>query len=79
LLEIGAVGRVVDEGQMDRYIVGEFEYTLPHKLSTSTDDLLCLHPCFCQVFSAIYPDDDTRVIYPYGSAADGDDHRIRFR
>lgn len=79
LLEIGAVGRVVDEGQMDRYIIGEFEYTLPHKLSTSTDDNLCLHPSFCQVFSAMYPTEDKRVIYPYGSAANGEDHRSTFQ
>lgn len=78
-LEIGAVGRVMPDGKMDRYIIGEFEYTLPHKLVTSTDDVLCLHPSFCQVFRAIYPVEDKRVIYPYGSAANGEDHRSSFQ
>ena len=78
LMEIGAVGRVVDEGRMDRYIIGHFEYTLPHRLVTGSNDNLCLHPAFCQVFSASYPKDDSRVIYPYGSQADGEDHRDKF-
>ena len=73
LIEVGVVGRVIN--RTDRYIEGMFEYTVPHKLVVSTEDTLCLHPAFCQVFSAIYPEKGGRVVYPYGSDLDGTDYR----
>jgi hypothetical protein len=73
LIEIGVVGRVIN--RTDRYIEGVFEYTVPHKLVVSTEDILCLHPSFCQVFNAIYSDQGEKVVYPYGSDLDGTDYR----
>jgi hypothetical protein len=73
LIEIGAVGKVV--GETERYVRAIFEYTEHHKLVTSTDDELCLHPLFTEVFSA-----KTRLkkaVYPYGSSFDDDDYRNR--
>jgi len=73
LIEIGAVGKVV--GETDRYVRAIFEYTELHKLVTSTDDELCLHPLFTEIFSA-----KTRLkkaVYPYGSSASDDDYRNR--
>lgn len=71
LIEIGAVGRVVSES--DRYVQALFEYTVPHQLVTSTDDGLCIHPLFTEIFSA-----KTKLkkpIYPYGSIIDDPDYR----
>lgn len=76
LIETGIVGRVV--GETDRYIVGRFEYTEPHKLVVSTEDELCLHSVFAEVFSykkGKGKDKDTKTVYPYGSDPDGEDHR----
>ena len=78
LIEIGAVGRVVEESdenttESDRYIQALFEYTVPHQLVTSTDDGLCLHPLFTEIFSA-----KTKLkkpVYPYGSMVDDADYR----
>ena len=71
LIEIGAVGRVVKI--TERYVQAIFEYTVPHQLVTSTDDDLCLHPLFTEIFSA-----KTKLkkpIYPYGSMIDDPDYR----
>jgi hypothetical protein len=71
LTEIGAIGRVV--GETEKYINAVFEYTAHHRLVTSTDDELCLHPLFTEVFSA-----KTRLkksVYPYGSSIDDKDYR----
>ncbi len=72
LIEIGAVGRVKTE--TDRYIVGEFEYTVPHKLVVSSYEKFCLHPIFLEVFSARRIPTD-KPIYPYGSDIEELDHR----
>ena len=72
LIETGIVGRVIDE--TERYIVGRFEYTEPHKLIVSTEDPLCLHPVFAQVFHH-QENSGKKTIYPYGSDPDGEDHR----
>lgn len=72
LIETGIVGRVM--GETERYTIGRFEYTEPHKLVVSSDDLLCLHP----VFATVYKYKRTKVIkpiYPYGTDIDGEDHR----
>ncbi|MGI9646925.1 MAG: AfsR/SARP family transcriptional regulator [Acidimicrobiia bacterium] len=72
LVEIGCLGRVID--RTDRYVEGEFDYTLPTPLFPSAEDDLCLHPLFANVFHARRAPgpDDTRVlaVYPYGSDPD---------
>lgn len=73
LTETGIVGIVI--GETDRYLVGRFEYTMPHKLVTSSSDKLCLHPVFAQVFNFRKRDSGNRAIYPYGSDPDGIDYR----
>lgn len=72
LIECGIVGRVVSE--TDRYIIGRFEYTEPHKLVVGTEDVLCLHPVFAEVFH--FRRNGTRkTVYPYGCDPNGEDHR----
>jgi hypothetical protein len=71
LIEIGAVGKVV--GETEKYIQGSFEYTAHHKLVTCTDDELCLHPLFTEVFSA--KTKLKKTVYPYGSVVDDKDYR----
>lgn len=71
LVEIGAVGRVLDDS--GRYIQAEFEYTTSHKLVTSTDDLLCFHPLFTEIFSAKIR--EKKPVYPYGSRIEDRDYR----
>ena len=69
LLEIGAIGRYVNE--TDLYYEAIFEYTVPHALVTSADDTYCLHP----VFSGIYSSKNSKPVYPYGSKLNDDDYR----
>ncbi len=64
LLEIGCVGRVI--GHTDRYVEGEFDYTLPTPLFPGADDELCLHPLFSRVFRARI-DEGAMPVYPYGA------------
>ena len=71
LIEIGAIGRVLDDA--GRYIQAEFEYTTSHKLVTSTDDMLCFHPLFTEVFSAKIR--EKKPVYPYGSRIEDRDYR----
>lgn len=75
LIEIGAVGKVT--GETNRYILGTFEYTAQHHLITSTDDDLCLHPVFTEVFSAKKPKPgpSARVVYPFGTDIDTQEYR----
>lgn len=72
LIECGIVGRVASE--TDRYIVGRFEYTEPHKLVVGTEDTLCLHPVFAEVFH-FRRVGANKAIYPYGCDPDAEDHR----
>jgi hypothetical protein len=72
LIEMGIVGRVIND--RDRYIQAEFEYTVPHQLVTSTDDMLCIHPLFTEIFAA-KTTHDTRPVYPYGSRIEDSDYR----
>lgn len=74
LIEIGAVGRVLDDS--GRYIQAEFEYTVPHQLVSSTDDMLCIHPLFTEVFSAKIR--EKKPVYPYGSRLEDADYRIDY-
>jgi serine/threonine protein kinase len=72
LLEIGCLGRVV--GYTDRYVEGEFDYTLPTPLFPATEDDLCLHPLFSWLFQAKQNAGDQSSVrlpvYPYGADPD---------
>ncbi|MBI5234515.1 MAG: hypothetical protein HY880_09190 [Deltaproteobacteria bacterium] len=72
LTEMGIVGKVIVE--TDRYFVGKFEYTEPHKLVVSDDDILCLHPVFAEVFS-FKRSGTIKTVYPYGCDPETPDHR----
>lgn len=71
LIEIGCIGRVLDD--QGKYIQGQFEYTVPYKLVTSSDDLLCIHPLFCELFNVKIR--EQKPIYPYGSKIEDKDVR----
>lgn len=71
LIETGAVGKVLDDSA--RYIQAEFEYTTAHKLVTGTDDMLCIHPLFTEIFSAKIR--DQKPVYPYGARIEDRDYR----
>jgi len=71
LIEIGAIGRVLDD--TGKYIQGQFEYTVPYKLVTSTDDMLCIHPLFSEIYNAKIR--DRKPVYPYGSRIEDRDFR----
>lgn len=71
LIEIGAVGRVV--GETEKYVNAIFEYTAHHRLVTSTDDDLCIHPLFSKIFSV--KTILKKSVYPYGSSVDDNDYR----
>lgn len=74
LIETGIIGRVIRDRETERYIIGRFEYTEPHKLVVSTEDELCLHPVFAEVYN--YKESkDVKTIYPYGSDPE-EDYRV---
>lgn len=74
LIETGIIGRVV--GSTDRYIVGRFEYTEPHKLIVGSKDELCLHPVFATAYNCkIEQKNHLKPVYPYGSDPDSEDYR----
>ncbi len=64
-------GRVLDDTKL--YIRAEFEYTVPNKLVSSTDDFLCFRPLFAEVFSA--KTREKKPVYPYGSSLEDSDYR----
>ena len=72
LIEMGIIGKVLNEE--GRYIQAEFEYTVPHKLVSSTDDFLCFHPLFAGVYSA--KTNGQKPVYPYGSRIEDKDYRL---
>ncbi len=77
LIEAGMVGRVTPS-QSDRYVEGKFEYTQPHRLHVSEEDLLCLPPLTLDVYSAKKAQEQSttkKCIYPYGAQVDADDYR----
>lgn len=75
LLEIGCLGRLVDE--TSRYHVAEFEYTVHYRLAVADIDEMCVHPLFSGVYqSRADPAIDSRVVYPYGTNPEID-HRPR--
>jgi hypothetical protein len=71
LVEMGVIGRVLDDTH--RYIQAEFEYTVPHQLITSTEDMLCIHPLFTKVFSV--KTRERKPVYPYGARLEDKDYR----
>lgn len=76
LIEIGVIGRVIRT--TGRYIEGVFEYAVPHKLITNTDDELCVHPVYSQTFRVnrdTSTEDGKLVVYPYGCTIDASDRR----
>jgi len=72
LIEMGIIGKVLNEE--NRYIQAEFEYTVPHKLVSGTDDFLCFHPLFAGVYSA--KTNGQKPVYPYGSRIEDKDYRL---
>lgn len=75
LMEAAVIGRVLTEDE-GGYVHGMFEYTAAHKLLSSTNDRLCLHPIFAEVFH-YRPGKKDRPIYPYGTDPNSDDYRDR--
>lgn len=51
LVEIGCIGRVTEEDATGRYVIAEFEYTRPGSLYIGSEEMLCLHPVFAEVFN----------------------------
>jgi hypothetical protein len=81
LLQIGCLGRVVDDKSTRRYVVGEFEYTRAGSLHIDADEIFCIHPVFAEAFDGRHatgrqsqlPDNVRRLvkpIYPFGSDPD---------
>jgi hypothetical protein len=77
LIEIGCLGRVIDDGT-SRYVIGEFEYTLPGPLHEGSGERFCLHPVFADAYSSRHsasrlqqlPSKERstlRAVYPVGS------------
>jgi hypothetical protein len=73
-IEMGIIGRVLDDNQ--RYILAEFEYTVQHQLITSTEDMLCIHPLFTEVFSV--KTRERKPVYPYGARLEDKDYREKY-
>jgi hypothetical protein len=48
LIQIGAIGKVTKISDM--YIRGEYEYTLPRKLTPKSSDQFCVHPLFSGLY-----------------------------
>ncbi|MCB8928203.1 MAG: hypothetical protein H6652_21570 [Ardenticatenaceae bacterium] len=75
LIEVGIIGRVIMEEETDRYHKGLFEYTVPNRLVTATNDMFCVHPMFSRVFVSSRNRVDAKPIYPYGANLDDTDYR----
>jgi len=75
LTEIGAVGKVIQGSESDKYIKGHFAYTVGHQLAISYEDTLCLHPLFSGIFHGVGK--PGRPVYPYGSDLNDGDYRNR--
>lgn len=71
LTEIGAVGRKVDE--TEKYVVGVFEYMLPHQLIFSERDTFCIHPVFSEIFHVNVDYPGVKSVYTYWSGLTDDD------
>jgi hypothetical protein len=73
LVEIGAIGKCMAE--TERYVEGEFEYTVPNQLSISAQEDLCLHPMFMRVFNGPRSTQRGPVVLPRGSRITDKDWR----
>ena len=90
LIEIGCLGRVVEDDSTARYVVGEFEYTRPGTLHLAEAEQLCVHPLFGEVYSCRHSSSRrlqltpaerraVRPVYPVGSDPDANrDYRDAF-
>jgi hypothetical protein len=76
LIEIGAVGRVLGCDSSSRYIKAEFEYTVPHKLASSAEHMLCIYPLLAKILSAKIR--GNRPLYPYGCRLDDPGNRVEY-
>jgi hypothetical protein len=63
LIDIGAIGRVVDDSK--RYVRGQFQYNFDGPLVVSSHDKLCVHPLFRAVFQSEVHHRPSRV-WPIG-------------
>jgi hypothetical protein len=61
LIEIGAIGRVVDRS--GRYVRGQFQYNYDGPLVVASHDMLCVHPLFRAVF---HSDPQPSRVWPIG-------------
>ena len=72
LMEIGAIGKVMQGKATEMYIQGNFEYTVGREIPVNHDDEMCLHPLFSGVYGTDYSE---RPVYPYGTGIDDKDYR----
>lgn len=70
LAELGIVGRVRARNDKDRYIDAEFEYSMTHRLTPSSSDVLTIHPMFYARFNVI--DQQYRVM-PFGRGTEAEE------
>lgn len=75
LVEIGALGKCL--GTTERYVEGEFQYTVPNQLSISVEEELCVHPMFMRVFNGPrrMAQHEGPVVLPRGSRITDKDFR----
>ena len=80
-LDVGALG-VVNAGQDERYVRGEFSYTFAGEVRPVEDrDDVCVHPLFVsRLFNRHLIESmrggDHRPVYPYGSDPEHVDHEV---
>jgi len=76
LTELGVVGRFID--RTERFVVATYEYSEPFRLLFNEDDLLCVHPCFTQIYRVLDRNslpDDYLPVYPHGAHPNDLDRR----
>ena len=76
--ELGVVGRLIEDH--GRYVTAVFEYSEPHKLIYSSNDILCIHPIFTERYGLIkHPNipKEYKPVYPLGTDPNGEDRRPR--
>lgn len=73
LIETAVVGRVI-QSPNELYTQANFEYTAANRLVTSTEDDLCLHPIFAEVYH-FKRDTSSKPVYPFGTDPYSPDYR----
>lgn len=76
LTELGVVGRFID--RTERFVVATYEYSEPFRLLFNEDDLLCVHPCFTQIYRVLDRSNlprDYLPVYPHGAHPNDVDRR----